>query len=178
MNPSSFWILTPAIALWGLLAAAVWHDVRRRRIPNRLVFAGAALGVLLNCVTQAGAGLWLALGGLLLGLGLLLPMYMLKALGAGDVKLMAMVGAFLGPQGVLLATLCSLLAGAVLALGVALYRGSLRQVLANSWHVLLQGVLRVVAGGSPRLEAPAAASGRLPYAVAVASGTAICLALA
>ena len=178
MNPSSFWIFTPAIALWGLLAAAVWHDVRRRRIPNRLVCAGAALGVLLNCVTQAGAGPWLALGGLLLGLGLLLPMYMLKALGAGDVKLMAMVGAFLGPQGVLLAALCSLLAGAVLALGVALYRGSLHQVLANSWHVLLQGVLRVVAGGSPRLEAPAAASGRLPYAVAVASGTAICLALA
>ena len=107
-------------------------------------------------------------------------MYMLKALGAGDVKLMAMVGAFLGPQGVLLATLCSLLAGAVLALGVALYRGGLRRVLANSWHVLLQGVLRVVAGGRARA---AGGTGRSQWPAAVCGGgrqrrRAICLALA
>jgi prepilin peptidase CpaA len=181
MDPHSFWTISPAIALWGLLAAAVWHDVRRRRIPNRLVFAGALLGVLLNSLALPGvaaAGPWLALGGLATGLGLLMPMYAMKALGAGDVKLMAMVGAFVGPRNAVFAVLCSLAAGGVLALAVALYQGTLRQALANAWQLLLQGWLRAVAGEAPQLGAPAVSSASLPYAIAIAAGTAISLALA
>ena len=181
MDPHSFWTFSPAMVLWGLLAAAVWHDVRRRRIPNRLVFSGALLGVLLNSVALPGvtpAGPWLALGGLAVGLGLLLPMYALKALGAGDVKLMAMVGAFLGPRPAVFAVLCSLLAGGVLALAVALCQGTLRQALANARQLLLQGWLRAAAGEVPRVGAPSVAGGNLPYAIAIAAGTAISLALA
>ena len=181
MDPHSFWTFSPAILLWGLLAAAVWHDVRRRRIPNRLVFSGAVLGVLLNSLALPGvttAGPWLALGGLAVGLGLLLPMHAMKALGAGDVKLMAMVGAFLGPRATVFAVLCSLLAGGVLALAVAVYQGTLRQALANARQLLLQGWLRAAAGEVPQLDAPAAPGGNLPYAIAIAVGTAIWLALA
>ena len=93
--------------LAGLLAAALWHDLRTRRIPNRLVLWGTVGGVVLNSMLPAGAGLFQqpfgglgllqSLAGAAAGLALLLPMYLLRALGAGDVKLMAMCGAFLGP---------------------------------------------------------------------------------
>ncbi|MBE3027666.1 hypothetical protein GQ37_019955 [Janthinobacterium sp. BJB1] len=173
---SLFPLTVPAVLLCALLAGAVWHDVRSRRIPNGLVFGGALAALLLHAVlTPAAGGLGLpaALAGLALGLALLLPMYMLRALGAGDVKLMAMAGAFLGPQAVLWATVLSLLAGGVLSLLVAACTGVLRQVLANSCRMLFHSLLRGVSGGNARLDAPQAASGSLPYAIAIAAGTAL-----
>lgn len=176
MNPDSFWMFSPALVLWGLLGAAAWHDVRSRRIPNCLVLPGTVLGLLLNTLPLpdlAPAGLLMALAGMMLGLALLLPMYALKALGAGDVKLMAMVGAFLGPRPVLLAVLFTLLSGGVLALAAAIYSGVLRKVLANTGQMLLGGLLQ----GTLRMTPPAATSGKLPYALAIAAGTAMYLAL-
>jgi len=166
-----------------LLAAALWHDLRTRRIPNRLVLWGTLTGLILNSFVPAGAGLFdaafgglgplQALAGAAAGLALLLPMHLLRALGAGDVKLMAMVGAFIGPQQVLAATLLALLAGGVLSLLVAACTGLLRQVLANSYRMLFHSLLRGISGGNARLDAPQAASGSLPYAIAIAAGTAL-----
>jgi prepilin peptidase CpaA len=183
-----FLIWSPAILLAGLLLGAVWHDVRSRRIPNRLVFSGALAGLLLNAVLPAGAGLltaapgalgfWPALGGLVVGLALLLPMYALKALGAGDVKLMAMVGAFVGPQTVFFCLLASLLAGGVLALAVVAFHGTLRQVGSNSYHMALNRFMRAIAAQRPDIDAPVVPSGKLPYAIAIASGTLLYLLLA
>jgi len=169
-----FAISLPTLLLCVLLAGAVWHDVRRRRIPNVLAGGGALAALLLHAVlTPAGGGLGMpaALGGMALGLALLLPMYVLRALGAGDVKLMAMVGAFVGPQQVLAATLLTLLAGGLLALAVAACTGMLRQVLGNGYRMLLHSMARGLGGGDVRLDAPCAASGKLPYAIAIASGT-------
>lgn len=178
----------PAALLGSLLMLAVYHDVRSRRIPNRLVFFGAVVGLVLNTLLPAGAGFFTsspgalgllsALGGLALGLALLMPMYAIKALGAGDVKLMAMVGAFVGPQAVFFCMLSSLLAGGVLALGVATCNGTLRQVSSNSYHLVLSSLLRAVTAQRPDIDAPAAPSGKLPYAIAIASGTVIYLVLA
>jgi len=172
--------LMPLLVLCALLALAVWNDVRTRRIPNALVFGGAALGLLLNGALPPGAGLllepfggigWLmALAGLALGLCLLLPMYAMGALGAGDVKLMAMVGAFVGPLAVAGITLFTLLAGGVLALVVAGYHGRLRAMLGNTWQMFKYSALRTLGGDLAKLEAPATPSGRLPYAVAIAAG--------
>ena len=171
----------PLILLCCLLALAVWHDLRTRRIPNPLVFGGALLGLLLNSVYAGGAGLFVepfggiglgwALLGLLTGLGLLLPMYMLRALGAGDVKLMAMLGAFVGPLAVAGCVVLTLLAGGVLALAVALWTGKLRAVLRNTFHMATHSMLRGLHGDAGPIDAPAAPSGRLPYAVAIAAGT-------
>ncbi|WP_312439533.1 prepilin peptidase [Janthinobacterium sp.] len=184
-HPVVTWL--PSLLLAGLMAGAVWHDVRSRKIPNRLVFPGALVGVLLNALLPAagtafmpvpgGLGMLTALVGLGLGLLLLLPMYALKTMGAGDVKLMAMIGAFVGPQAVFGCMLFSLLAGGVLALGVAAYHGTLRQMTSNSYHLLLSSLMRGIAGQRPEVDAPKAPSGKLPYAIAIAAGTLIYLLL-
>jgi prepilin peptidase CpaA len=188
MHTDLFLTWSPAILLAGLLLLAVYHDVRSRRIPNRLVLTGALAGLLLNAMLPAGAGLlsatpgalgfWPALGGLALGLALLLPMYALKALGAGDVKLMAMVGAFVGPQSVFFCLLASLLAGGVLALAVAAFHGTLRQVGSNSYHMALNSFMRAIAAQRPDIDAPVVSTGKLPYAIAIASGSVLYLLLA
>ncbi len=174
--------LLPLIILCLFLALAVWNDLRTRRIPNALVFGGAMVGLLLNAALPAGAGLFIApfggigllkaLAGLAVGLCLLLPMYAMRALGAGDVKLMAMIGAFTGPAAVVGITLLTLLAGGVLALLVAGFNGRLKPMLVNTWHLIKYSMLRSLAGEVPKMEAPATPSGRLPYAVAIAAGAA------
>ncbi|MDC8759245.1 prepilin peptidase [Janthinobacterium fluminis] len=173
--------LSAALLLGALLAAAVWHDVRSRRIPNRLVLLGALAGLALHALAPAGAGLFRApfgglgalagLAGLGAGLAVLLPMYLLRAMGAGDVKLMAMVGAFLGPRALLDAALWSLLAGGALALLAALCSGRLLALLANAYQMMLHALVRTLAGAGGGIDAPAAASGKLPYAIAIACGT-------
>ncbi|UMR30216.1 A24 family peptidase [Massilia sp. MB5] len=179
--------LLPALVLGGLLAGAVWHDVRARRIPNQLVLWGALAGLALQATLTPGAGLYAepfgSLGllssasGLALGLLLLLPMYALGAMGAGDVKLMAMVGAFLGPEEIVGAALFSMMAGGVLSIVAALWQGSLRKVLGNTRVLLLNSALRAIGGDGAQLAAPAAPSGKLAYAIAIASGTVLYLVL-
>ncbi|SFF92783.1 prepilin peptidase CpaA [Duganella sp. CF458] len=173
--------LLPIVLLAALLAGAVLCDVRSRRIPNPLVLAGIVAGLALQATVTPGAGLFSepfgALGllkgaaGMGLGLLLLLPMYGLGAMGAGDVKLMAMIGTFLGPLDTLGAGLSSVLAGGLLSLLVALCTGSLRKVSGNVKVMVLGSVLRGMAGGSARVDSPATVTGQLPYAVAIASGT-------
>lgn len=169
--------------LAGLLAAALWHDLRTRRIPNRLVLWGTLTGLILNSFVPAGAGLFdaafgglgplQALAGAAAGLALLLPMHLLRALGAGDVKLMAMCGAFLGPDAVLEAALLTFLCGGVLALAAALAGQRLRQVLKNTYHMMLGALLHSLAGGAAMIAEPPPATGKLAYAFAIASGTSL-----
>lgn len=109
-------LMIPVLAL--LWIAAAW-DVHQRRIPNWLVLAAALVGVSLQSLLTGASGLLAALAGLVVGLLVLLPGYLLGGTGAGDVKLMAAIGTFLGPQGVLLAALASIAAGSVVALGYA-----------------------------------------------------------
>lgn len=175
-----FLMTEPAMLLCLLLALAVAFDVHGRRIPNLLVFPGALAGLLLNALVPAGAGLFSepygglgllsALAGWAVGLAFLMPMYALRAMGAGDVKLLAMLGAFLGPLAVLGAALLCLLAGGLLALGVAAWNGTLRQILTNTYQMMLHSLVRGMGGVHPGIDAPAAASGKLPYAIAIAIG--------
>lgn len=172
----------PFIVLSLLLAGAVWHDVRSRRIPNVLVLVGLVLAFALQAVLPEGDGLFLApfgsigllwsLAGVATGLALLLPMYALRALGAGDVKLLAMIGAFVGPGATIGIAACTLLAGGMLALVVSLYLGTLKRMLGNSMHLVTHSVFGALNGQSAAIEAPAAPSGKLPYAIAIAAGAA------
>jgi prepilin peptidase CpaA len=180
-------MLLPLLLLLGLLTTAVWHDIKARRIPNALVLPGALAGLALQGLLPAGGGFYttpfgalgllLGLAGMALGLALLLPMYMLGTMGAGDVKLLAMAGAFLGPQQVLGAGLLTLLAGGVLGLAVAAQRGDLARIWNNLRTMLLSTVLRGMGGGRVSVDAPATPTGQLPYAIAIAAGTVLQLLL-
>lgn len=178
--------LLPAVLLLGLLLRAVWTDVHSRRISNGLVLVGLLAAFALQGLATPGAGLFAqpfgglglltAAGGMLTGLGLLLPMYALGAMGAGDVKLLAMIGAFLGPQDIVGAMLASAVIGGVLALAVAIHQRHLGRVLANVRQLMMNGMLRAASAGGFASEA-AQTTGKLPYAVAIAGGTTAYLAL-
>lgn len=174
--------LLPLLLLLALLGLATWHDVRARRIPNAIVFPGALLGLALHALLPAGGGLFgaqmgglgiaSALGGLAIGLAILLPMYAFGLMGAGDAKLLAMVGAFVGAGDIFAVGIATLLAGGLLALGVAARQGILRRVLNSTYQTVLHAGLSQLRDGLA-LPAP---SGRLPYAVAITAGTVACLA--
>jgi prepilin peptidase CpaA len=166
MLVSSSFIAFGLLAL--LLLAASYTDLKGHRIPNVLTLGSAVVGLVLQAWFFGLDGVLLGLGGLALGLALYLPFYLLGGMGAGDVKLMAAVGAFLGPQTVLLAAGLSLIAGALIGLGVVLTRiislGVLRPYLVTAKYLLCMGTYIPPATNIT-------VDTRFPYAVAIAAGT-------
>lgn len=163
------------IALSALLLLAAWHDLRHYRIPNWLVVTGSVVAILLHGLLSAGAGWQATLLGLMAGFAIFLPFYLLRVMGAGDVKLMAMVGAFVGPGAIVSVTLYVLVAGGVLAIGMTLLRGRMAQLLDNLKLMLLLKMARSPDWRLP-IDATAATTGnKLPYGVAIASGTIVYL---
>jgi prepilin peptidase CpaA len=175
--------LLAGACLAALLLAAVSSDLRTRRIPNRLVLSGIALALAMAVLAAAtgraglaGSHPWSPLTGLAAGFGLMLPLHLLRAMGAGDVKLMAMVGAFTGPSTVLSATLYTLVAGGVLSLAFMLRPGVAVQALSNVRLLVTDWIVRAGAGRGLALSPLQSTAARLPYAVAIACGTAAALA--
>ena len=147
------------------LTAAVLIDVQSRRIPNWLTALMAGAGFVMAVGGMSGLTLAQAALGLAAGLLLMLPGHALGATGAGDVKLMAAVGAILGPRVVFSAFLATAVAGGIFAVIVALRRGRL--------HATLQGTRQLVASpmaAKETIEAPGR-SNRFAYGPAIAVGT-------
>lgn len=173
------------LTLVGLLFGAVVTDLRSRRIPNRLVLAGLAMAFFLHAASRAmathplaGFAWWSPLAGILTGGLALMPLYLLRACGAGDVKLMAMVGAFLGAPAAFRAVLFTLLAGGVLSVVFMLGRGVAAQASENVRFLVTDLLLRTRTAGQGIALAPLnATAARLPYGVAIATGTLVALLL-
>ena len=104
--------------LAGMLATATIEDVRSRRIPNVLVALGLIAGLALSAL-PGGAGLLNASAGIAIGAAAFMPLYLMGGMGAGDVKLMAAVGAFVGGPAALVAAIYALAAGGALSLAAA-----------------------------------------------------------
>lgn len=153
-----------------ILVIAVYFDVKSRRIPNGLVIAGLALSLGLRMFCGGDQFQLWGLG-LLIGFGMLFPLYVLRAMGAGDVKLMAMTGAFLGPQSAFGAVLMTLIAGGVLSIAVAIRNGALLRTLGNLRFMVTHSIVKVMSGIGPQVEAPPTSTGNVPYAMAIALGT-------
>lgn len=110
------------VLLSGLiLARAVYTDMKTGTIENRLTGAGFAAGLLMNLMEGGGQGFWESFRASALMLVSLFLLFLLRGLGAGDIKLMVAVTAFFPHAAVRLAT-ASFLAGAVLAVGKMFYR--------------------------------------------------------
>lgn len=99
------------------------------------------------------------------------PLYAFRAMGAGDVKLMAMVGAFVGAGPVVWATLCTMIAGGILSIVYMLGRGVAAQTLNNLRALLLDWTVRASSGQGVRVAPLQNTAARLPYALAIALGT-------
>lgn len=170
--------LTPrtGLLLMFLVAAAV-SDVLTYRIPNWLTVSGMLAGVVASTLDAPVAVMptvLASLGGLFVGLVCLMPLHALRLMGAGDVKLMAVVGAFLGFPAVLMAILFTLVAGGVMAVVWTLALRVGRRVATN-----VGGVFRSVAvaawTATPPVRPVFQSAGRLPYAVCILAGTTVFL---
>lgn len=151
-----------------MVAAAAINDLASRRIPNLLLLSGLAGALVLHAISpEPGKALLACLGGFATGLLMFLPFYLVRGMAAGDVKMMATIGAFTGPSVALQIGLNAWCAGGIMALAVIVFRGRLRQAAANLWHMLRALMLRLPATPG----AQGVSVGSIPYGVAIAAGT-------
>jgi prepilin peptidase CpaA len=159
-------------AAFAIAASACWFDVRTRRIPNGLTFSAAAFGVVVATVTHGGHGAVSSTAGFVVGLAIFFPFFFLKGLGAGDVKLMGALGAWLGASVIFGVAFYTSLAGGVLACALIVRHGYGRQAARNLWLLLTHWR---VAGIKPldELTLETSAGPKLPYALPIATGLAL-----
>lgn len=151
-----------------LLAVAVWVDARQRRIPNWLSLVGILAGLFLWGLHSGWSGLLNGFLGLLVGGALFMPFYLMRGMGAGDVKLMAAVGTFLGPVHAFFCGLLVAIVGGVIAVIEALRTGRLREALSDTLNLILRRRPVKTLARSARHES-------IPYGLAIALGTVIYL---
>jgi prepilin peptidase CpaA len=162
--PISAWL---DLLLLVLVVSAAVTDLAIRKIPNLfLLLAWCAVGCL--CLSQAApaGSIGTALGGALVGLALFLPLYVVRGMAAGDVKLMSTVGLFLGPASTVQACILTWCLGGVMALLMIVYTGRWKDAWANLRALLLR--VAPAAGPAPLIRPSV---GAMPYGLAIALAT-------
>lgn len=156
-------------AFVAVMATALVWDLRDRTIPNRLTGPALLLALALGTLRSAGLPTE-ALLGAGTGLAVTLPLFALGGLGGGDAKLIAVVGAFLGPALLVDALAATAIVGGVMAVGVAWRKGVLLPVLLRTKDLAVFlltfgffGERRSTLGARPDLT--------VPYGVAIAVGS-------
>ena len=157
-------ILALLVAVVGCIT-----DVRSRRIPNVLTFGAAIAALGVSAAFDGFTGATGALAGWCVGLAVFFIPFALGGLGAGDVKLMAALGAWLGPADALWLGVYTALVGGVVALAVALARGYLRAALSNVWLLLTHWRARGLTA-LPEVTLEGSNGPRLAYAVPIFFG--------
>ena len=107
-------------------------DVMTRRIPNNVTYLGMMVAIVGRFALQGWHGLGSAIAGGLIAGGAFLVLYLIHAMGAGDVKLMTAVGCLAGAGSAIEIVLASAIAGGIFAVIYSLWQGRLRTVLANA----------------------------------------------
>jgi prepilin peptidase CpaA len=151
-----------------LCCMATWWDLRTRRIPNGLTIPALVVALCLHGALGAGKGLLLSAAGALAAGALVVPGYLLRYTGAGDVKLLMAVGAFLAFPDALLAGLIALVLGGLMGLASAFRVGRAVQVLSRSLNLGRWLVERAQGLSTQR---PAPSGLRVPFGVAIALAT-------
>jgi prepilin peptidase CpaA len=164
----------PVVAVVAVVVAASACDLRTRRIPNALTIGAAAVAVVLHGVLSGWSGVSWAVAGWAVGLVLFFPLFALGGMGAGDVKLLAAIGAWLGPMGAVWTALYGAIAGGIMALVVTFARGYTFKALGNLGAILRSWLVTGIhpVEGQTLDSSP---SPRLPYALALAAGTLVTL---
>jgi prepilin peptidase CpaA len=158
-------------ALAGAVAVtAAVVDVKERRIPNWLTYSAMIAGIVLQGVFHGLIGILNSVeGGLLFG-GIFMLFYVVRAMGAGDVKLAAALGFLVGPSASFRVMFATAIAGGLLAIVIMVFTGRVRETLGNTFAVVFHHAHH---GLNPHpmvnLQNPKAA--RMPYGLAFAAGT-------
>lgn len=156
--------------LLPLAVIITYYDVRYRRIPNAYVLATLVGGVAINGIFGGLPGLISSIGGCVMAFGLMFMLHIFGAMGAGDVKLFAAIGAVTGAHLVLPTFIVVVLTGGALAM-VSIIRAG---VLISTMHKVLQILVGMLPGWDmPRFAVPADRTHTIPYGVAITIGSII-----
>lgn len=159
----------PQAAILAVGAVACVTDFRSRRIPNVLTFGASVAAFVFWGATGGLTGLGQSVAGWLVGCLLFLPVFLLRGMGGGDVKLLAAFGAWVGPANAVWVALYAALAGGVLAILTTAATGYLGTMFRNVWGLLM--FWRIVGvQPHPDLTLATAAGPRLPYAFPITAG--------
>jgi prepilin peptidase CpaA len=162
------------IILVGTLLLCCYTDLKERKVFNLVLFPTAVLALIIHLILQGGMGAWFWGKGTFTGMALLFIPFVLGGIGAGDVKLLGVVGSFKGAAFVFKAFLCAALLGGVFSLFFLWQRKELRETLGRMGGALklfLYSCFRV--WNFKQLEDNEAAA--LPYGLAISLGSMICL---
>jgi prepilin peptidase CpaA len=168
----------PTIVNYALLvplaALITYYDARYRRIPNAFVLATLAGGLMVNTFFNGLAGVWTSAGGCLLAFVLMFMLHVFGAMGAGDVKLFASIGAVVGASLVIPTFLTVVMTGGVLAVVTMVRGGMVRETL---WRVAQIFVGLLPGWQMPKFAVPSERRHTIPYGVAITVGSLISLAI-
>ena len=159
----------PGTAVLLVGAAACMTDLRSRRIPNVLTFGASFAAIVFFGLSNGWAGALWSVEGWLIGCLLFLPWFLLGGMGAGDVKLLAAFGAWVGPSSAVWLALYAGLAGGVFAIVISIGRGYLREMFRNLWALLMFWRVMGVQP-HPELTLRTGKGPRLPYAFPITVG--------
>jgi len=148
-------------------------DVRSARIPNKLTYAALLVALSLRSTLLGLSGLKSGAIGMLVAGGLFLVLFALGAMGGGDMKLMAAVGAWVGSTQVTTLILAAAIAGGVLAMGRIIFRNIVGETIRNTIRLIYY---RLTSGLQPHpdLNVQSSSSQRVPFGVAIAVGALSC----
>ena len=151
-----------------------YYDVRYRRIPNPFVLATLISGIAINAIFGGLAGIWASFAGCALGFVLMFMLHLFGAMGAGDVKLFAAIGAVTGAHLILPTFVVVILTGGVLAI-VSIIRAG---VVMTTMQRVLQILVGLLPGWEmPRFAVPSDRRHTIPYGVAITIGSIISIAI-
>lgn len=157
-------ILWICAAAFGLAAGIT--DLRWRKIPNWLTYPAAPLAIILHALIAGRHAALMSLAGLALGLGILLPFVLLRFLGGGDWKLVGVLGAFFGPERLIIVILITFLINAFIALVLVIWRRRLGQTVRNVGTMMLS--LTTLRSPGTDLSIDSAESAKVPFGIAAA----------
>jgi prepilin peptidase CpaA len=175
----SFTVPPPGITglLLALIVAAAIFDVRYRRIPNWLTLSGLLAGIAMNSfLDPVWSGLKTSLLGFLTGFGIYFALYAIRAMGAGDVKLMAAVGAMVGWQDWFAIFAITAVLGGICAVLFSIARKRLGKTFWNVGFILSE-----MKHGRPaylaneELDVKSSKGFRMPHGAIIALGTVLFL---
>jgi prepilin peptidase CpaA len=160
------------IILVSVLFICFVTDIKKGKIYNKIIFPSLLIAIILHIALGGLGGLKLSLLGFIVGLGILLIPYILGGMGAGDVKLLALIGAVKGSAFVLNTAIYMAVLGGIIALSVIIFQ----KQTVSFIKVLYLWMVSLFCGIKYKLEFPTAFfSKKYPYGVAIVGGAIICL---